>query len=133
MPGYTGRGRPVARNARPFAQFLTGSALAALALPSVATAQTIEEDAGAVDQIVDDEFANATPDGHGPRWYGLHAESPQSTKTGPNTHTQYLVELYELDNCNIYIKFLCYSIYCRNPTGQYSKSHRGHTHNSVIR
>ena len=27
MPGYTGRGRPVARNARPFAQFLTGSAL----------------------------------------------------------------------------------------------------------
>lgn len=63
MPGYTGRGRPDARNARPFAQFLTGSALAALALPSVATAQAIEEDAGAVDQIVDDEFANATPDG----------------------------------------------------------------------
>ncbi|UOR09547.1 TonB-dependent receptor [Qipengyuania flava] len=63
MPGYTGRGRPVARNARPFAQFLTGSALAALALPSVATAQAVEEDAGAVDEIVDDEFANTTPDG----------------------------------------------------------------------
>ncbi|MEH6722051.1 MAG: TonB-dependent receptor plug domain-containing protein [Qipengyuania sp.] len=34
-----------------------------MALPGVAAAQAVEEDAGVVDEVVDDEFANATADG----------------------------------------------------------------------
>jgi iron complex outermembrane receptor protein len=63
MSNTVDRGRLAVCNARPLTRFLTGTALAAMALPGVAAAQAVEEDAGVVDEVVDDEFANATADG----------------------------------------------------------------------
>lgn len=55
--------RGAARNSRILCRFLAGTALTAVALPSVAHGQTVEEDRGVVDEVVDDEFANATAEG----------------------------------------------------------------------
>lgn len=50
------------RNSRVFAHLLVGTALAALVMPGVASAQMVEEDEGVVDEVVDDEMVNQTDD-----------------------------------------------------------------------